>query len=240
MTDPPSPADLDILTRSYAPVLDRVRSVRIVAELCSPVACDPGRPLMIDGAIQHAIIEDATDCDPHDLFAGWRGPTPRIWTPVLEVEVNGLLVPSISQAFWLTDPYESMRTCRQTVDVEKLGLARVVTAFGRWKSHVIEKSVLVGAWVCWYARADVEGLRALLPRLATIGRSPNQGLGAVARWWLEETPEDWSLRCEGNPTRPIPDGCGPVVGYRAPYWHRENKARCQLPDPDLEMPPWTP
>lgn len=213
-----------------------LRPVQIVADLMSPIIYDEAEPLMLDGALQSAVVRLVTGMEPSDAFLDHVGPS-DIPIPIGVGLVHNLAVPRVSQAFFGTPPIPAIRTVRKSTDVDALGLDEVKTAFGPYKSHLIPKAGVIAPWVCWYALADVERLRGLLPNVLFLGRSRRQGMGAVVSWAVAEIDEDWSWEFAGNPTRPLPAATGPVVGFRAPHWHPDNRTPCSLHNPAGPRPP---
>lgn len=236
-----TPGDLPNLGARWMARPDRLTPVAITAELMSPIACDEAMPLMLDGALQHAVIVMATGCEPSDLFAGFVGQV-EIPIPIAEeaVFVDGLQfrVPRCSQAFFSAPTIPTVRMVRRTSDVEAMGVSTVNISFGEYKSHLLPMASIVTPWATWYAMADVERLMEVLPHVLAIGRTRSHMMGAVSSWSIDELAEDWSWEYHGNPTRPLPARTGPRMGFRAPYWLPANATTCRVHNPRSARPPF--
>ena len=236
-----TPLDLPRLGARWKGRPERAKPVAITAELMAPIACDEALPLMLDGALQHAVIVLATGDEPSDLFAGFTGSV-EIPIPLVEerVTVGGksFLVPRCSQAFFAAPPIPAVRVVKRTSDVESLGLGAVNISYGEHKSHLLPMASIIAPWVTWYALADVERLEEVLPHVLAIGRSRSHMMGGVARWAIDELDEDWSWEYRGNPMRPLPATSGPKMGFRAPYWLPTNATTCRIHNPRAARPPF--
>ncbi len=236
-----TPADLPRLGAPWKARADKLKPVAITAELMSPIACDEALPLMLDGALQHAVIVLATGCEPSDLFAGFVGQA-EIPIPVAEetvfVEGRAFIVPRCSQAFFAAPPIPTVRMVKRTSDVEAMGLPTVNMSFGEYKSHLLPMASVVTPWATWYALADVERLTEVLRHVLAVGRTRSHMMGSVSSWSIDELDEDWSWEYHGNPTRPMPAKTGPRMGFRAPYWLPANSTTCRIHNPRSARPPF--
>ncbi len=114
---------------------------------------------------------------------------------------------------------------------------KVIIEQGRYKSYHMPLPTLVCDKVLWYAYGDMEAIAALWCDVAAIGKKRVQGNGAVLRWTIAPTLEDYSDWKDGKLMRPLPvigdwTEMTPLdvqyIAYRAPQWHSANQAMCMV------------
>lgn len=97
--------------------------------------------------------------------------------------------------------------------------------------------------VVWHLVGDEGEVQAMLDMVTHLGKKRNVGWGRISKWQVEPVDFNWSLvRAEGGPACPLPlpvakslgldfdERDAVLVGYRPPYWHRDSKAMCLLPE----------
>jgi len=220
-----------------------VRPLQVTAVLRSMIETNESAPLMLDGLVDFAVVQDITQQTPSDVFSGFRGraeiPSP---IPKARVTVRGeeYLVPMASQAFYPAPPEPGVRQTKKTSDVEAMGMKAVNTSFGPMKSYVVPRAGLHVDWCSWFVVAAPDLLMEALSEISSIGAGRGSGLGVIEKWIFTEIEEDWSMRYQGNPTRPVPSEQGrAMASYRAPYWQRGRgfQAVCEMHDPAGPQPP---
>lgn len=116
--------------------------------------------------------------------------------------------------------------------IEPRPKARIDTASGRYRGYRMPIYYRHAISVSWYVRGDREILTSLLCDVTHLGKKISQGWGAILRWQVEPSTEDWSVTGPaGALMRPIPttDPDAPLIGYRPPYWHPRRQAPCRMP-----------
>lgn len=89
---------------------------------------------------------------------------------------------------------------------------KIDTRSGGYKSYRMPLVTYLVPRLEWYAVGDADGIRELLRDVTHIGKKRAQGYGRVARWSVEDYPEDLSH------LRALPDSGGEEMGIRPPYW----------------------
>lgn len=108
--------------------------------------------------------------------------------------------------------------------------AKVPISGGRYRGYRMPIPYRHALSVSWYVVGDPEEIRQLLSLVTHVGKKTEMGWGAVIRWEVEPTDDDYSERdAAGQPTRPLPDQAGILYGIRPPYWHPRNQTLCVLP-----------
>ncbi len=217
-----------------------VRPHKVEALLASPIAVEPQRPIMLEGALQSAAIVATTGRLPSEVGLG-----PEIFVdipiPIGDGERAGRLVARCSAAFG--EAGDDHRVLRQRPRTASYA-GRVSESCGMCKAWQVPQAVRSTARLTWYMQADAERLHALLRGVLAIGRSRQAGLGHVALWRVTPLQDDLSwVAADGRPSRPLPvesrdaaaaefggDVQTAVCGYRAPYWHRDARVLCALPE----------
>lgn len=217
-----------------------VRPHKVEALLASPIAVEPQRPIMLEGALQAAAVLATTGRLPSE--AGLDAESfVDIPIPIDDGERAGRAVARCSAAFGEAE--DDSRVLRQRPRTTSYA-GRVSESCGRYKAWQVPQTTRSTATLTWYMQADAERLHVLLRGVLSIGRSRQAGLGHVALWRVTPIHEDRSWLDEsGRPSRPLPVTSHPgavaefgpsaqtaVCGYRAPYWHRCVQALCVLPE----------
>lgn len=217
-----------------------VRPHKVEALLASPIAVEPQRPIMLEGALQAAAILAATGRLPSEIGLGAESFV-DIPIPIDDGDRSGRAVARCSAAFG--EVSGDSRVLRQRPRTSSYA-GRVSESCGRYKAWQVPQTTRSTATLTWYLRADAERLHALLRGVLSIGRSRQAGLGHVALWRVTPIHEDLSWQDEGGrPSRPLPvtshsgavaefgrHARTAVCGFRAPYWHRDVRALCVLPE----------
>lgn len=112
---------------------------------------------------------------------------------------------------------------------------KIIIENGRYKAYHMPLPTLVTDKVRWYCYGDMEAIASLLLPVASLGKKRNYGNGAVLRWQITPTLEDYSEWKDGQLMRPLPvigswQDVTPLdmqfIAFRAPQWHRANRQMC--------------
>ncbi|HEX6940912.1 MAG TPA: hypothetical protein VF158_15955 [Longimicrobiales bacterium] len=219
--------------------------LRLRAWLAAPVAWDLYDPLMIEGALQYAVVVRETGRMPDDVFAGCPLDAPLedtdIQIPIADSEVPGCPIPiALASAGWPSaDATASVRWRRRRVRAEKLGATIVNASVGETKATNLPAPVVIAYWIDWWVMGDRRLLEDLLRDVHTIGGKRSGGLGQVQGWEIAPAnPWSW-FGPGGRLMRPLPAHFelarrssrhdireGTV---RAPYWHPRTRMLCCVP-----------
>ncbi|HHV61133.1 MAG TPA: hypothetical protein GXX51_00605 [Firmicutes bacterium] len=101
---------------------------------------------------------------------------------------------------------------------------KVDTHSGAYKGYRMPLVTYLISKLEWYAMGDADGVGELLRDVTHIGKKRSQGYGRVARWDVEDYPEDLSH------LRALPDPDGGEMGIRPPYWLAWQWRRARIPD----------
>lgn len=237
-----TPPWLDAARAAWDARPGHIRPVRVRAWLRQPVACDMRDGLRLDGALSWLVVTLTTGEPPREGFLGARR---EDWTdlplPFERVTRAGWEVFAVSDAVFPPVAQEGLRRRRRKPHPEAMALAKVQTNGGPWKALDIPTPTIETPLVEWYARADVERLRALLTELHCVGRGRAGGLGWVLAWEVDEVSEDRAIERGGQPMRAIPvldhaeaarlypGALVQMAAVRPPFWHRAVKTLCACP-----------
>lgn len=109
--------------------------------------------------------------------------------------------------------------------------ARVDVGSGEYKSYHMPVFYRHAAYIDWYVRGLKPEIEARLAHMTHLGKKTSQGWGRVARWAVEDWPEDWSVRGPmGRLMRAIPASSGVLTGFRPSYWLPKNQGLCEMPE----------
>lgn len=223
-----------------------VEALRLRVWLSSPIAWDGYDPIMIDGALQFAVVMAETGRLPDDVFAGFdEGTNVDIPIPIEDVVIDGRKVACASIGIPPRIAVETMRWRRKRVRAEQMGVDKLLISGGSFKALNLPIGTLSTPWLDFYVRGDRALILRLLDDLPSLGRDASRGLGTVLGIEVDEDPEDRSLLYRGRPQRCLPvvmDGGDYDVrsyvpdsfeareaGVRAPYWHARNRAEAAVP-----------
>lgn len=225
----------------------RVEPFRVRVWLASPVAWDGRDAITIDGAIQFAVVLDATGRLPDDVFAEIPAGTPKIDIPipVADSVIGGWPIAHASWGWPARCAVESKRWRRKRARAEHYAIERLGISGGWGKSLNIPVATLTTPYLDFALLGDRGKVATLLDFIGGLGRDHNRGLGTVLGYEFTRLDADRSLVWKGAPQRSLPlvrDGgisdpamlapgswCERVDGTRAPYWHQATRTRCVVP-----------
>jgi CRISPR type IV-associated protein Csf3 len=119
------------------------------------------------------------------------------------------------------------------------------TGAGRFKPADLAYPSIIAPTITWYCVGDLDGVRALLSRVPSIGKATNKGYGRIMRWEVEPHAADISLAYDGELMRALPpEVARPLVaqperyyerkhGLRPPYHHASRRATVWVPSQEV-------
>lgn len=115
---------------------------------------------------------------------------------------------------------------------------KVIIEQGQYKAYHMPIFYRVAEWVEWYCLGDKTEIEYLLSTVTHIGKKASQGWGRVIRFIVESWPDDWSVWCNGELMRGIPEEDIPEgveikrgnYGIRPSYWKKSNQKELAMPD----------
>lgn len=140
-----------------------------------------------------------------------------------------------SFAQWPEETVEGKSHWVKRINTKRLGIVdfgrkrKIVTAKGRYRLYHMPVFYYAAPHIDWYVVGNLEQVRDLLSDVWAIGKKQAQGWGRVRRWVVEPWSEDWSVWRDGKPMRAVPADDGMYIGFRPPYWLRENQTVCIVP-----------
>lgn len=226
--------------------------LRVRAYLAAPVAWDLYDPLMLEGALQYAVIVRETGRLPDDVFAGCPLDAPieetDVQIPIMDGEVPGCPFPiALASAGWPSaDAAASVRWRRRRVRAEKLGARIVNASVGETKATNLPAPTVVAYWIDWWVAGDRRLLEELLHDVHTIGGKRSGGLGHVHGWEVTPGPAWYWFGPGGRLMRALPANFELArrssrhdvreATLRAPYWHPRTRMLCRVPIQRLGEP----
>lgn len=104
---------------------------------------------------------------------------------------------------------------------------------GKFKNAHIKLYYRHCEYIDWYCVGWPNKIADLLKFCTHLGKNTGDGWGEVLRWQIQEWPEDWSVRGNGNRLmRNVPlkqDGDGFLYGIRPSYWNEKHIFVCKMP-----------
>jgi len=127
--------------------------------------------------------------------------------------------------------------------VDPMRLRKLAVATGPLKAYHLPLRVRAVGRIRWFCLGRGKEVRRLLLRVAALGQRTAYGYGRVARWEVEEVPQDLSWFAPGDVgqailMRPLPiatlaaqpAGARRAFGAcQAPYWHPDNQTEIWAP-----------
>lgn len=102
--------------------------------------------------------------------------------------------------------------------------------------------VYIPAETCtFYGYGRIAHIRDLLEDLTHLGNDTRVGWGQLTSIDVRETPEDWSVVCQGRAMRPIPTRSlkswsdAALLACRPPYWASGSVELCAPPGAEVEL-----
>lgn len=112
------------------------------------------------------------------------------------------------------DPISIVRCKRKHFRESRFVAPNVVdTRSGKFRSYDLKTQAYSTPYVEWSVSGSREWLRKLLPRIASLGKDRNTGLGSIIAWEVADGSVDPCV-VHGVPQRAIPCPCGDVSAYR--------------------------
>lgn len=224
----------------------RARSFALTFELGAPV-CLTTPWIALDGLLAHLVLLDGLREDyfitPKKLELRFDPRTSRRWVPLtrhpvpLPGDPGGIFQASVSHFEPPTPiPVTTIYKRFEPGGTERLRHQRIRLGQGPYRAYMLTQPYVPARRVTFYGRGDL-GLVARLvgEYVYALGNDFRIGFGAVRRWQIAETPEDWSLVRDGIAMRPIPvELCADwedaaYLAYRPPYWSPRNVRLCVPP-----------
>lgn len=109
---------------------------------------------------------------------------------------------------------------------------KISVSGGKYKSYHIKIYYRHASFVQWYCMGAPYQIAELLRFCTHIGKNSGDGWGEVARWEIQDWPEDWSVRGpEDQLMRAIPRDNGKFLyGIRPSYWEPKHIFPVKMPD----------
>lgn len=153
-------------------------------------------------------------------------------------KINGKLIYHCSFAQWGKNTVEESQSYAKRLDSALTDLIDfkgkrplIENTRGEYKNYFIKVYYRHCLYVDWYARANVDELKRLLAHATHLGKKTSQGWGSILKWEILPSEKDYSIfNREGRLVRSLPSEMGRFqYGYKAPFWLRDNQARCEMP-----------
>lgn len=223
-----------------------VAPLRVRGWLSSPMGWNQFDPIMLEGALQHAVLRRVTGKMPDELFIG---SPPRtnvdIRVPIEDVDIAGFTIARSSCAWPWPEHAEGTRMRNKRARLDAFGEGRITLSGGMYKSLRIPTPTLVTPVVDFFVRGDRAMIEDLLVDVPGIGRDVARGVGVVETWEVTDDSLDRSLVFRGRPMRPLPlvteGGAYDMKSFvpgsfelkegtlRAPYWRDHLRVPCVSP-----------
>lgn len=223
-----------------------MRSLKIVAEIATPLAVEDDWSPAIDAILQYLILDAEGRLNPNPTTEQLLQENTDL--PLGKVEAG-------NDWYWkVSSPYyqvlaEEITHYRKRWEPDN-GMvnwgkkkAKVVTSEGPTKAYNLPLYLRVCSTVTWFVVGDKERIETLLSRCPGIGKKHAHGYGQVIRWSVTPIVEKWDLlSAEGRVVRPVPiplvitdsrlrkeSFMGMLWGIRPPYWHQVSQRLCAMP-----------
>lgn len=119
---------------------------------------------------------------------------------------------------------------------EKLYIKKIRIGSGHYRSYALKEPYVPAKTITFFVNGRKQVITDLIDNyLFAIGNDARIGWGAVRRYEIEDTEEDFSLVANGIAMRPIPvELCEEYedtayLPYKSPYWDPKNVAECVVP-----------
>lgn len=226
--------------------------IRVRGWFSSPVAWDGYDPLMLEGALQYAVVVRETGRAPDDVYSDCPLSCPLsdagIQIPISDQLVGGSEFPiaMASGAWFSPDATPTVRWRRRRLRAEYYARATVKAAQGDTKACNLPSATVTALFADWYVCGDRERMTELLQDVTHIGGHRGGGLGLMKGWEVEGTDRAWWFfgpggrlmrtmpLADGEPTPPLSDPRESTL--RAPYWHPRTRCLCAVPAQRLGEP----
>jgi CRISPR type IV-associated protein Csf3 len=108
---------------------------------------------------------------------------------------------------------------------------KVEIARGKFKPYHIKIYYRHCSYIEWYCNGLPYDIADLLRFCTHIGKNSGDGWGEVMKWKIQDWPEDWSVRGNGNKLmRAVPDkNSNFLYGLRPSYWNSKHIFPCKMP-----------
>ncbi len=112
---------------------------------------------------------------------------------------------------------------------------------GFFKDFYLKAICIPAIRAIFYATGEVEEVKRLVLKIASLGKERNIGFGFVKKVEVREVDYEWGLVKNGLAMRPIPVSYlksyedATYLPYKPPYWSKHNIALCAVPFTRVEL-----